>query len=281
MNNRTMHTIRRTPWLLILVFYIPLILMLAFSFTLGSGMKFIDLRTIKLSSLTLDNYKMLINFGPIITWYANTILYSAIVAIGSGMLAIMGAFAMMQMSTRLRGISLGILVVSLAIPSTVICIPLFLEVHYLGLSGPMAVVLKSLAAPSGIILAWQFLKGMPEGYIESATIDGATDLQIIWNIIIPICKPVFALIVISKGIEFNGDYLWQSINLISKNAQTILVALSNQLWTSVFVVQGGNASNRINIQMAMGVAMFIPIVLIFMLGRKQLLEYTIEGGIKE
>jgi ABC-type glycerol-3-phosphate transport system permease component len=53
-------------------------------------------------------------------------------------------------------------VVSLAIPSTVIIIPLYMEIHYLGISGITAVLLKSLCAPSMIILAWQFLKGMPE-----------------------------------------------------------------------------------------------------------------------
>jgi multiple sugar transport system permease protein len=272
--------LRRTPWLLVLIFYIPLILMIALSFNSGGGRRFIDFRTLSIQSITLANYASLQSFGPIWTWYANTIIYSAIVGIGSGLLAISGAFAMLRMGARARSISLGILVVSLTIPSTVIIIPLFMEMHYMRISGPLAVILKSLVVPSGIILAWQFLKGMPEGYVESAVIDGANDAQIIWNIIIPICKPVFALIVISKGIEFNGDYLWQSVNLISKSAQTILVGFTNQIYTSMFVTLG-IAENRMNAQMAMGVAMFLPIVLIFMLGRKQLLEYTIEGGIKE
>jgi ABC-type glycerol-3-phosphate transport system permease component len=47
----------------------------------------------------------------------------------------------------------------------------------------------------------------------------------------------------------------------------------------MFTVFSGGI-NRINVQMAMGVAMFIPIVVIFLAGRKQLLEYTIEGGVK-
>jgi multiple sugar transport system permease protein len=254
--------------------------MIAFSLNTGAGDRFININTFDITQITFENYTKLPIYGPIWKWYANTVIYSAIVGIGSGLLAISGAFAMLRMGARARSISLGIMVVSLAIPSTVIIIPLFMEMHYMRLSGPLAVILKSLVVPSGIILAWQFLKGMPEGYIESATIDGATDLQIIWNIIIPICKPVFALIVISKGIEFNGDYLWQSVNLIGKDVQTILVGFTNQIYTSMFVTFA-SAENRMNAQMAMGVAMFLPIVLIFMLGRKQLLEYTIEGGIKE
>jgi ABC-type glycerol-3-phosphate transport system permease component len=274
-----MHIAKRLPWLLLIVFYIPLILMILFSLNTGSGRRSIDLRTLDIFHMTLSNYKSLPIFGPVLRWFSNTIIYSAIVAIGSGFLSIAGAYAMLKMKKRIRSFSLGILVLALTIPTSVIIIPLFMEIHYLGISGITAVLLKALTAPSAIILAWQFMKGIPDGYIESAVIYGATDLQIIWNIIIPFCKPVFALIIITKGIEFNGDYLWQSVNLISKNAQTILVAFSNQFYSSLFVAFTGGA-NRINVQMAMGVCMFLPMALMFLAGRKQLMDYTIEGGIK-
>ena len=269
---------KRLPWLLVGIFYIPLIFMALMSLGTGAGYRFVNLRTINFAEMSLGNYATFAKTGPVVRWYANTMLYAGAVAVGSGLLALAGGFAMMKMKARLRRFTLTILVVALAVPSTVVVIPLFLEVHYLGIAGLPAVLLKSLAVPGGIIIAWQFLKSMPDGYFEAAVLDGAGDLQTIWHIVLPISKPVFALVVVTKGMEFMGDYLWQSINLVSPNMQTVLVAFTNMIWTvsSNF----GGTESMINIKMAMGVGMFVPMLLIFLAGRKHLMDYTTEGGVK-
>jgi ABC-type glycerol-3-phosphate transport system permease component len=270
--------LKRLPWLLVAVFYVPLICMALLSLGTGLGARFVNLRTINFAEMSLGNYAALSRAGPVARWYANTMIYAAVVAIGSGILALAGGFAMVKMKARLRRLTLVILVIAMAIPSTVIIIPLFLEMRYMGISGLPAVMLKSLAVPSGIIIAWQFLKSMPDGYFEAAVLDGATDLQTLWHIVLPISKPVFALTAIGKGMEFMGDYLWQSINLISPKMQTVVVAFTNQIWTVASSV--GGTESMINIKMAMGVGMFIPTLLIFLAGRKHLMDYTVDGGVK-
>lgn len=270
---------KHLPWLFVGIFYIPLILMVLLSFNTGAGDRFIDLRTLAFKDLTFSNYATMASRGILARWFANTIAYAAIMGLGAAFLGIAGAFAMLRMSKRMRAFSLAILALSMVVPTTVVIIPLFLEIHYLHLTGLPAVILKGLATPSGIIIAWQLLKGVPDGYFEAATMDGANDLQMIWYIIIPICKPVFALIAITGAVGSTVDYLWQSVNLISPKVQTVLVAFTNQIWTSMFVMDTG--ANRLNIQMAMGVTMLAPAILIFMLGRKQLMNYTTEGGLKE
>ena len=201
---------------------------------------------------------------------------------GGGMLAVAGGYGLLRMGPRGRAVAIGIIAIATAIPVTVIIIPLFIEMHYLGLTGLPGVLLKGVMVSSGVIVAWQYMKSIPQGYFDSATIDGANDLQMIWHILIPISKPLFALTAIGQGIAFTNDYLWQSMNLLFPKMQTVVVGMTNLIVTTSWTLSTpGAPMRRDNIEAAAGVAMLLPMVLIFFAGRKQLMNFKLEGGVKE
>ena len=244
-----------------------------------------DLRAISLRKITFDNYRLLIIGKALFRLYFNTALMTAIVSVVGAMFTVVGGYGMLRASAKMRTIAIVIIAFAVAVPSTVVIIPLFIEMYYLGLSGLPAVMLKGMLVSSGVIVAWQYFKRVPQGYFDSATIDGANSLQIIWHILIPISGPLFAMTMIGQGTAFLGDYLWLSLNLIRENSQTVIVAMTNMTITSNFNIGvlgfAGKNMRRVNIEMASGIVIFLPMLLIFLAGRKKLMDFKLEGGIKE
>jgi ABC-type glycerol-3-phosphate transport system permease component len=245
-----------------------------------------DVRVFRLSEIsaarfTLENYQLIVTQKNLPRLYITTLLMSAAVSIGGGIIATAAGYGMLKASRRMRAFTIAIIAIATAVPISVIVIPLFIEMHYLRLSGIPAVLLKGTMVSSGVIVAWQYMKGIPQGYFDSATIDGAGDLQMLWHILIPISKPLFALTAIGQGITFTGDYLWQSLNLIKVATQTAVVAMANLVVSTSFSMSLTNVMRRVNIEMAAEVAMLIPMALIFFIGRRHLLNFTLEGGIKQ
>jgi ABC-type glycerol-3-phosphate transport system permease component len=252
------------------------------SFDNWSTVKTFGLREINIERFTLENYGRLIASKALFRLYLNTALMSAVAALGGGILAVAGGYGMLRASRRMRTFAIAIIAIATAVPITVIIIPLFIEMHYLGLSGLPAVLLKGVLVSSGVIIAWQYLKSIPQGYFDAATIDGTNDLQMLWHILIPISKPLFALIAIGQGIAFTTDYLWQSMNLVVPKIQTAVVGMTNLVMTSQFLLSTpAEPMRRINIEMAAGIAMLLPMLLIFFAGRKQLMNFKLDGGVKE
>lgn len=265
------------------MFYIPLVLIVMISLNDWSQYQVFDLKAINLSKLTFNNYWLLIRAKSLIRLYITTAGFAFVSAIGGGILTVVSGYALLRMGPFLKAVSIAIIAMATAVPITVIIIPLFIEMHYLALSGLPAVLLKGVMVSGGAVVAWQYFKSVPQGYFDSATIDGANSLQIIWHILIPISKPLFAMMAISNGITFCTDYMWQALNLINPKMQTVVVSMTNTMIGSVFTLlaAGDNGMLRTNIEMAAGVAMLIPMVLIFFAGRKQLMNFKLEGGIKE
>jgi ABC-type glycerol-3-phosphate transport system permease component len=274
--------VKYLPWLWVAVFYIPLILMTLISLNDWTNEKTFTLGIIRVTNLTLDNYAKLISAKGLLRLYMNTAIMSASVAMVSGVLGVAGGYGMLRMGPRGRAVAIGIIAIATSIPVTVIIIPLFIEMHYLGLSGLPSVLLKGILVSANVIVAWQYMKSIPQGYFDSATIDGANDFQVIWHILIPISKPLFALTAIGQGIIFVQDYLWQSMNLVLPKMQTVVVGMTNLIITTSWALSTPAAPmRRDNIEAAAGIAMLLPMALIFFAGRKQLMNFKLDGGLKE
>lgn len=264
------------------MFYIPLLIMFLISLDNWSAVKVFTLGAITPSRFSLSNYAIIIKQKALPMLYVRTILMAAAVSLGAGVIATAGGYGMLRAGKALRSVTIVIIAITTAVPISVVIIPLFIEMHYLGLAGVPAVLLKGILVSSGVIIAWQYMKGIPQGYFDSATIDGAGDFKMLWYILIPISKPLFALTAIAQGILFTSDYLWQAVNLAREGTQTVVVSMANLIMTTSFLIAGtSNPLRRINIEMAAGIAMLLPMALIFFVGRKQLMNFTLEGGIKQ
>jgi len=119
-----------------------------------------------------------------------------------------------------------LLIGTMTIPGFVMLVPLFLLIINLGWYDELVgVVIPFSAGVFGIFLLRQFISTIPDELLDAARIDGASDLDIWWRIVIPLCRPALATLAI---FTFQGNwnaFLWPLILLDSKDRWTLMLAL--------------------------------------------------------
>ena len=126
-----------------------------------------------------------------------------------------------------------------------------------------------------IFLIRQFIKGIPDSYSEAAILDGASSFTIYYRIVLPLIKPILLYLAVMTFVgqwnDFQGPLMYVSSN---PESWTISLALYQNF------ADAANATNLPNVQMAVGVIMMIPCVLLYAFFQKELTEGVSAVGIK-
>ncbi|MCM3054223.1 carbohydrate ABC transporter permease [Caldifermentibacillus hisashii] len=219
--------------------------------------------------LTFDNFIYLFENMNFMVYLKNTIIIVLFSFIGLFLNAMAGyAFAKYQF--RAKNKLFMLVLATMMIPGQVTMIPVYLILNSLYLTNTMiGVVLPGLVGAFGIFLFRQFMETIPDEVIEAARIDGAGELRIFFTMILPMSKPILAVQGITTFIAGWNSFLWPLIIANDESLYTLSVGLS--LLKGQF---GGNFA----LQMAGSTFMVVPIIIVFMLFQKYIIEgYNISG----
>jgi multiple sugar transport system permease protein len=218
------------------------------------------------------NYPTVWKRAPFHLYYLNTIKIAASITILQIITCSMTAYSFAKLKYWGRDkIFLGYLA-TLMVPFQVIMIPQFLIIKKLGLvDSHMALILIGAFSPFGVFLLRQFFLGIPEELSESARIDGATEFQIYWKIIMPLAKPALASLGIFTFVHGWNDFLGPLIYLNSASKKTIQLAIR------IFQTQYGNEYALI---MSAAVCAVIPIIAVYLFAQRYFIEGIALTGIK-
>jgi multiple sugar transport system permease protein len=158
------------------------------------------------------------------------------------------------------------------IPAQAIMIPQFRMVSSLGIYGTFwAVILPSAASAFGIFLARQFMQSVPDELLEAARVDGAGNLTIFVRIVLPLCRPLIAVMVLLSFMAQWNDFLWPLIVLKTPELYTLPVSLR--------FLQGQYDANYGGL-MAMALMTCLPLVVLFLLLQRYFVQGLARTGIK-
>lgn len=128
-----------------------------------------------------------------------------------------------------------------------------------------------------IFLVRQFMKGIPKSYSEAAILDGASSFRIYLQIILPLVRPVLVYLAVTSFFGCWNDYTGPLMYVAdAKENWTLALAL----YKDFGVKQATTNNNLANSQMAVGVMMMIPCVILFAFFQKELMEGVSAIGIK-
>jgi len=165
-----------------------------------------------------------------------------------------------------------IVLATMMIPGQVTMIPVYLLLNEMGLTNTMTgIVLPGLAAAFSIFLFRQFMSTIPTDLIEAARLDGAGEIYIFLKLIIPVAKPIFAVQGILTFIGAWNSFLWPLIIANDESLYTLSVGLS---------LLKGQYSNNFALQMAGATLMVVPIMIVFSIFQKYIVEGFTMSGIK-
>jgi len=283
---RPTHFLRRSlrhllAWMAIAFALFPALYILGTSFNSANS---ISTTGVIPQNPTFAHYRNLVSDSdhPVLLWMWNTIKVSGITAGGSVFLCALGAYAFSRF--RFRGRRVGLLIVLLIqmFPQTLAMVAIFLMMSWLGHYMPWL----GLNTHSGLILVYLggamgfntwLMKGyfdsIPRSLEESAMIDGATPFQAFLRIILPLSRPILAVVFIIQFIGTYSEYMLASILLKGKNMYTLSVGLR------LFV--GQHYDDRWGPFAAAGVMGSILIVIIFYAFQKQIVSGLTRGAVRE
>lgn len=179
---------------------------------------------------SLDNYYEIIfvfQNGLFPRWFFNTIFTAVVITGGSLILNTLSGYIFAKKDFYGKNVVFALLLSTLMVPGAVTLIPAFLMVNRLGLFNTYwALILPALASPFGIFMMRQFIMSLPSELIESAKIDGASELRTFWSIIIPLSTPAMAALGIFTVINTWNAFLWPLVVLRANTMRTLVVGLA-------------------------------------------------------
>ncbi|TDO91327.1 multiple sugar transport system permease protein [Halanaerobium saccharolyticum] len=216
------------------------------------------------SEVSFNNFKVLFNDTPFLTWLKNTLIFSVIVTFLNVLFAPSAGYVLAR--GKLPGskfILLGI-VSAWVIPWLTVLIPLYIAMSKLGLVNTFQGLILPLAvSPMAIFLARQYISNIPIEIEESAIVDGASKLGIFFKIILPMSKPALMIVALMSFIQAWGNFILPLI-MITKTSMKMLTIGIPQLQQ-----QGVTNWGIISASSIFGI---LPVIIIFVALNKYFME---------
>lgn len=224
-------------------------------------------------SFDLVQYKSLFERLNILTNFINSLFLTISVTAISLICNSMAGYAFAKYRFKGKNTLFKLLLSSMIIPSQVTMLPLFLMLKYFGaINTYWAIIIPGIAGIFGIFLIRQYVFSIPDSIIEAARIDGATDLQIYYKLILPVIKPVLVTLALITIMGTWNDFLWPLIVLTDNSMYTLPVSLANLM---------GEHAKDPELMMAGATLTIIPILIVFLALQKYYVKGITLGSVKE
>ena len=219
---------------------------------------------------TFDNYVRVLDAYPLLEWGLNSFNVALLTTIVAVALYVLAAYPLAFYRFRGRGfLFLGILATML-IPVEATMIPLFIVLAKLGVVDTyMSLIMPVAANAFGLYLLVQFFQSVPFEMLDSARIDGATELQILLRIIVPLSGPALTTVAILTFMTSWNNFVWPFIVSNSDATRTLPVGLATVMGS----ITGSPTSVQYGMVMAGSVLATLPPMLVFIF----LQQYFVRG----
>ncbi len=221
---------------------------------------------------TLANYAKVLATLPIVRFFVNSIGVSVVLTALNVLVASLAAYPLAKMKFKGRDAIFYLLLGTLIVPVQLTYVPSFVLAvnvfHYYD-SLP-ALVFPNLASAFNIFLMRQAFRAVPDELIDAARVDGARELRIWWQVLMPIVRPSLAAVAIFTFVTSWNDFLWPSLMLPTMDNKTLPVGLA--------ALQGQFSSDFRSI--AAGVTMTVVPILIFFVAVQRYFIRGLAGAVK-
>ncbi len=224
------------------------------------------------SKWTTANYHELFERTGMASHFANSLGVSLAITLGSLLVNTLAGYAFAKLRFVGRERIFQVLLAALVIPAQVAMLPLFLLMKQLHLVNSFGgVILPALATVFGIFLVRQYARGIPDELLEAARIDGASEMRIFFQIVLPMLKPVLVTLTIFTFMGAWNDFMWPLIVLTDQEHYTLPVALASLSREHIMDVE---------LMMAGAVITVIPVLLLFLALQRYYIQGLLLGSVK-
>lgn len=251
----------------------PLIWMISTSFKYENDVFQFPIQWIPNPSVGWENYKEVwgskYNFGM---YYLNSIKVTVISTLLQVLVSALAAYGFTKINWRLRDKIFLLYLATMMIPPQVMIVSRFVIMKRLKLYNThLGIILMTMVSTYGVFLLRQAMMSVPDSLCESAKIDGANHFIIFNKIILPLVKPSIATLCVLKFVWTWNDYQTPLIFLSKRELFTI------QLGMKTFASESGSIYS---LMMAAAVSATIPLIIIFLIGQRYIIDGMTAGAVK-
>ncbi|MEZ2126545.1 MULTISPECIES: carbohydrate ABC transporter permease [unclassified Sinorhizobium] len=221
---------------------------------------------------SLENYVFVLTRVPMLHILANTTIVAMATAALQVLTGLLAAYALVRWRMRLAGVMHGLIALSWLVPFQVTMIPNYVLASRLGLLDTLSgLVIPNAVAAFAILLLYHAMRSFPTEVLEAARMDGARSWRILWEIVTPNMRAPIASLAILAFISAWNEYFWPL--LLSRKIENSVVQIALQ----TFMTQEGNLWGPL---MAAATLASLPILLIYLVLQRQVIESFMKSGIR-
>jgi multiple sugar transport system permease protein len=228
--------------------------------------------------LRFANYSDALKAAPFGRFFLNSAVVAVSTVLCNLVFCSLAGYAFARLRFLGRGALFAVIITTLMVPFQVTMIPQFiitkwLGIHVLaqvGINHLGALILPNAATAFGIFFLRQFFKTLPIEYEESARVDGASRLKVLWRIVLPLSLPALATLAALTFLDSWNNFLWPLIAVTSTDQMTLPLGLAT--------FQGAH-STEWTLLMAGNVMSLVPMLLIFFAAQRYFIRSVAATGL--
>jgi multiple sugar transport system permease protein len=228
------------------------------------------IRALLSRGFTLENYRDVWQAGPFPRYVLNSVVVAVLVVGGNVLFGAMAGYGLARWRGRGKKLLLISVVGVLMIPRQVTMLPLYIMMSWFGLIDTYAAfTLPFLVDPFSVFLVMQYILALPRDLEDAARVDGAGELSVFFRVVMPLAKPVLAVVAINTFVINWNSFLYPLILTSSQSMRTLPVGLA-------LYSQGEHSVDWGHLMAGSNMAA-IPVALVFLVFQKQIIHGITSG----
>jgi multiple sugar transport system permease protein len=221
-----------------------------------------------------DNYADALASAPLLRYAGNTLLICVLTVVGALLSNTVVAYGFSRIEWRGRDAVFVVVLASLMLPFQVTMVPLFLLFSRIGwINTYLPLIVPAFFANAFyVFLLRQFFLGIPRDFTDAAKLEGASELRILLDIVLPLSRPALVSVALFQFLFSWNDYLQPLIFLNEQEKFTLALGLAN--------MQSAMGLSQFGLIMAAATLIVLPVLVLFMVAQRFFVEGIAATGLK-
>jgi len=227
-----------------------------------------------ITHFTLDNFRELFAKEPVGRWLLNSIFLASTYTVVVVILSSLGGFALAKYRFRGKRIIMLIMMATMLLPAQVLLPSMYELMYRLGwIDSYLAILVPGAVSVFGTFLFRQAMLNVPDELLQSARLDGCSELRLWWEISLPIVRPMIGAYTLLSFMSAWNSFLWPQIVLQNEHRYTLPIGLAN-------LADLPEYQNHYNLLMAATLISILPMMVLFFVLQKDFVSGLASGAVK-
>ncbi len=221
---------------------------------------------------TLDNFRQVLFQTAFPRWFLNSLVVAAISTVSVLFFCSLVGYTLTRLRFPGRDLVFLIILSTLMVPTEMLVIPWYvMSTQYGWVNTYWGLAFPGLIPAFGVFLMRQFFQTLPRDLFDAGRVDGVSEFGLFWRIGLPLVRPGLAALGIFNFVGNWNAFLWPLIIAKSASMRTVPVGVA---------LFSGEASTAWNLIMAASALAIVPVLLVFFVFQRQIIEGVVLTGVK-